>query len=486
MYYRKNWLLFFVLMALIFLAAGRTALDTDLWWHLRAGEETLARGIPLMVDRFSFTAAGTPWINHSWLAQIILFGVYKAGGFFGLGGFVALVSTLCIAMMYFQMEGLPTFRSFLAILGLVTASVVMSPRPQIFSLLLVAVTQYLLYQHKWKKIDRLWWLPVVFVLWSNLHGGYLLGVALIGIAFSGEVINRWINPADAMSWAQIRKLGLVGITCTAAVVVNPNGFKMWLIPFQTVEIKALQNLIEEWASPNFHELIQQSFLWLLFGILIVFAMSRKRVDAVDLLAVFVLGYMGFLARRNIAPFAIVATPIISRYAWALIETNIEKLGFLKEREGIYYKPWQKVLNLILVGILAAAGIGKVYLVNHPVFIYQTLEQTSPIGALAWIKANHPAGNMLNEYNWGGFISWKQSEYPIFIDGRTDLYGDKIINEWLTLVTGGKGYEKLLADYKIGFTILSPGQPIISRLMEKNWKTAYRDDLSIILTRPDLP
>lgn len=486
MYYKKDWLLFFVLMTLIFLAAGRTALDTDLWWHLRAGEETLARGFPLMVDRFSFTAQGTPWINHSWLAQVILFGVFKGLGFFGLGGVVALISTLCIAVMYFQMSGSAIFRAFIAILGTVTASVVMSPRPQIFSLLLVAVTQFILYQYKWKKVNHLGWLPVVFVLWSNLHGGYPLGLVLIGITFAGEIINRWLNPAGAMGWGEIRKLGWIGLICAAAVVVNPNGFNMWLIPFQTVEIKALQNLIEEWASPNFHELIQQSFLWLLFGLLVVFALNRKRVDAVDLLSVIVLGYMGFLARRNIAPFAIIATPILSRYAWALLEEKGENLGFLKEREGVYYQPWQKAVNLLLVAILAAAGIGKVYLVNHPVFIRQTLEQSMPVGAVEWVKNNRTAGNLLNEYNWGGFISWNLREHPIFIDGRTDLYGDKIISEWLTLVTAGNGYEKLLADYQIGFTILSPGQPIVNRLLERGWKAEYRDDISIVLIRPNLP
>ena len=493
MFYKRDWLIFFVITSLIFLAAARTALDTDLWWHLRAGEETITQGFPLLEDHFSFTRMGTAWTNHSWLSQVIYYLIFRMTGFVGVGILSALAATISMALLYFQMSGKPIVRAFLLVLGTLVAAVVWSPRPQVFSLVLFAVTGLILYVYKWRKRNFLGWLPIVFILWSNLHGGYPLGLILIGVTIAGEMVNRWIHPnlTKEMTWKEIGLIALIGIISGLVVIINPNGFKMWTIPFQTIDVKALQQLIQEWASPDFHELFQQPFLWLLFATIAAIAFSGHRADAVDVLLVIVFGYMGLTSRRNFGPFALVATPVLSRYLWLAwkglktYENTVSDWGS-DPTPGRFIPRWQKVINLVLVGVLFFTALIKVYLVNHPEFITQTIQATLPAGAVEWVKENKPEGNMLNEYNWGGYLSWELRDHLIFIDGRTDLYGDCGINEWIQLVGAGEFWNEILDGYKIGFILVDPHRPIVNVLLRNGWAQTYGDAISIVLVRSSVP
>ena len=161
-------LVFVLVLVLVFLMAARMPLDTDLWWHLRAGETTLQTGHPMLTDTLSFTRAGSPWINHSWLSEVGMALLFRVGGYLALSAMVALVAAASMAVLYRQMSGPALLRAFVIILATLVAAVVWSPRPQIFSLLLLAVCGLILDDYRRKGINRLWLLPPLFVLWSNL------------------------------------------------------------------------------------------------------------------------------------------------------------------------------------------------------------------------------------------------------------------------------------------------------------------------------
>src|SRR5512139_2288703 len=184
------WLVPVVLFSLVFSMAARTPLESDLWWHLRAGQETWENARPLLVDSFSFTRAGTGWINHSWLSQVGLYLLFAKAGYLGLSAAVALLATLSMALVYVQMDASPLLRAFVIILASAVAAPVWSTRPQLVSLVLFALLAYLLYLYKWKQVDHLWLIIPIFILWSNLHGGYVLGLLLIASLIAGEVLNH--------------------------------------------------------------------------------------------------------------------------------------------------------------------------------------------------------------------------------------------------------------------------------------------------------
>ncbi len=199
-----------LLSVMIFLLAARMPLDTDLWWHLAAGQQTWQSGSPMIRDVFSFTRYGSLWINHSWLSQVILYGLYRWGGWLALGGWVALLATISMGFVYAQMRGPAIFRAFVIILATTVAAVVWSPRPQLVSLVLFSLLGWILYRFKFQKKDQLWLLPVIFLFWSNLHGGWALGFMLIGLLLVGETINHGLGnqSPEVLAWRAIGRLAV--------------------------------------------------------------------------------------------------------------------------------------------------------------------------------------------------------------------------------------------------------------------------------------
>ncbi len=478
---------------LIFSMAARTPLDTDMWWHLRAGEEILRTGRLLDVDIFSFTRAGAPWTNPYWLAQVGMALSYRWLGFLGLGLGVALFATLSMFLVYRQCEGPVFLKSAALLLGSVVASVVWSPRPQLLSLVWLALVGYLLYLYKWRGQDRLWALPLIFILWANTHGGYPLGLILIGSMLAGEVLNHGlgIQSGPVLGWRQILRLGIWAIACGLAVLVNPNGLEMWRLPFLTVNMSVLQQFIPEWASPDFHQIIEQSVLWLLLAVFAAAGLSGRRMDGSDLVTTLIFALMVFLARRNFGPFALVAVPVLTRYASAALQAWQEKAPWLARlsRTGRSKSPdtprlaaFKKTINLALVALLALVGIGKLYVVTQPSFVGSHLRSGYPAQAVAWLITHRSGGKLFNEYNWGGYLQWALPGFPTFVDGRTDLFGDAVVGEWITVIQAKENWKEILSRYAVDLVMVQPDRPLLQPLQQAGWKLLYQDAQVVIYGR----
>ena len=111
-----------------------------------------------------------------------------------------------------------------------------------------------------------------------------------------------------------------------------------------------------------------------------------------------------------------------------------------------------------------------------------IEKEYPLKAIRSIQLTHPKVNMFNSYNWGGYLIWSLPEYPVFIDGRADLFGESLINEWWDVVNGTDKAMAILDKYHINFIILEPDWPIINILKNNQWNITYHDNISIVLTR----
>jgi hypothetical protein len=411
---------------------------------------------------------------------------------------VAVLAVLSAAFVYFQMEGPDLLKGFVIILSSLVTALVWSPRPEMVSLVLMALVGYLLYLFKWKKRNYLWLMPLIFILWANLHGGYALGLILIGMMIAGEVFNHLLGYDDheTLNWKDLGWLALWSGLSVLALLINPNGINIWLAPFQTVGVNALQRYVQEWASPDFHDIAQQPFLWLLFLMTASIGLSGRRLDATDLLTVICFGYLAFVARRNFGPFAIAAAPVISRHLgtalsgwWARI--NVPGSVASKIKSGIenrnnasdrHLLRWQKVINLGLVAFLALIAYSKLYVANLPAFSDPVMEASYPVQAVNWIEAHHPQGNMLSEYNWGGYLAWFAQDYPVFVDGRTDLFGDEIINQWIQVVQANKGWQSVLDKWNVKLILIQPDRPVVGLLGQNGWKQLYKDNQSTLFGR----
>lgn len=483
-------LVLIVTLLLVLLMALRSPIDSDLWWHLRAGEQTLMDGQPLLHDMFSFTRVNAVWHNHSWLGQVLLALVYRVGGFYGLSWLVALLAVGSLMLIYLQMRAAPLVRAFSTALAAVVSAPVWVARPQIFSLFLFSITWVVIHQFTRLGKNRLWLLLPLFVLWSNLHAGYTLGLLLLGITLLGEATNHLLpTETPPLAWRRFVSLMIWGALAFLVTILNPNGIQTWLVPFQTIGVGVLQEFIAEWASPNFHDIAQQPFLWLFFAVLGAMALSRTRATAADVAVVLFFGAMGLIARRNFGPFALVAAPLLSQYLSPLLADLYRRLPQswqnLKSDDGTNaqnLKRWKRWINLGIVGFIWLAVLFKGYFAAHPVTIDRQIARQYPQRAVAYLRNTRPPGNLLNEYNWGGFLIWALPEYPVFVDGRTDLYGDELLGEWMQIVQADEGWEKKLDERGIRLVLLEKGRLLTRILPDYGWKLLVDEEGYVLYGR----
>lgn len=471
----------------VFAMAARVSVDSDTWWHLRAGQWIYENRAILQVDSFSYTRAGMPWLYPGWLIELMMYGLYRAGGLGALNLWTAGMVTLAFVFIWHALSGDPFLRAFAIILGATVSGVYWAARPYLVTFVLVAVFLWVLENYHWRGIDRLWWLPPLMVIWVNSHGGFVVGIILWGV-YTVDGLIRWfyarMRRFDSQKSLQHKfvRLLIVGLLVLIGVLINPAGWVMYFYAFKTVGIGALREYIQEWQSPDFHSLQVQPFIWLLLLTIGVIGASRKQIALSDYLLIAGFAYMGLMAGRNVALFALAAPIVLTRYAAPLLEELGNKFGYHGLQEN---KPAGKLqyINWVLLSLVILAVAIKVLLV-YPVRVNEeVIQRTMPVGAVEYLKETKPAGRLFNTYNWGGYLLWALPEYPVFIDGRTDLYSDEIISQWLQVMRAETGWEKVLDDYGVNL-ILIERTSLLSRIlaMHPDWNQVYEDELAVIFTR----
>lgn len=471
----------------VFVIALRPPLDVDTYWHLRSGEWEVAHRAVLRADVFSFTRAGAPWINHSWLSQIVLYGLYAALGDFGLALFTAVFGTAGMALIYRQMRADPLVRALVMVLGASAAAVFWSARPQMVSFLGCAVVLTLL-REKWRSgPDRLWLIPPLMLLWANLHGGFALAFVLLALAMAGELA-RWLiggedeaaSPRTSAGLRPLVELGVVGLASAAAVCVNPYGPRLLLLPFQTVGVGLLQAFIQEWAAPNFHDRRFWPFLALLLALIVTLGRSRRRLDWRELALLAGTGYLALTAARNVPVFVLVAAPLLAdATAELLAERGVRFQLDRRPRGALAFAHAAFLALLITVGaVYAASELG-------PEAMAEARAMTLPVEAVAALQREAPPGRLFNSYSWGGYILWTARDYPVIVDGRTDLYGDALLGPYMDVYLGHPGWADELAESQIDTVLIERGSPLAA-LVESStdWTTLYVDDVAGLYIRKE--
>ena len=459
----------FTTLALIFILFTRTPVDADLWWHLRAGQAMLEQKQILLTDVFSYTQFGAPWVNAFWISEILIASLYSIGGYFSITLFVSLTGVASFHTLARRMNGKPFVNSFVLILAALAAAPIWGPRPQIISFFIVALLDAWL-----AKKRPHWWLPILFAVWANLHGGWIWGFLLLAAHIAGNVISLYFQPeARAEIWKETRSLLFWTGLSALAIGLNPNGIAIWKLPFQQVDV-SMQ--IQEWLSPDFHRVDFHPFLWMLFLLLLLSPFAPKPTQWGQLIKILGFSYLTFVAQRNIAIAAIVAAPLLADWVNAAL-LNFQKEKRLTPRPSLP-RPLTAFLNTLLGFSLIAAALGNAFLVSQP----EKVDENYPTAAITWMKINQPQGPIFNSYNFGGYLLWALPEYPVFIDGRADLYGNKIIQEWMNITNGTPKGIELLNTYGINLILLEPHQELIYKLPPLEWKQVYGDDQIVIIQR----
>lgn len=480
-----------MVMALVavFAIAARAPLDTDTWWHLRAGQWQVDYRVLLQRDYFSHTRFNQPWINHSWLAQVVLYSVYALWGQVGLTVLTGILAVAAMALIYSLCNGDPIIRAFTVVLGAAAAAIFWSARPQMFSFLLSAVIVYLLWLYQKRGVDHLWSIPLVMALWANVHGGFAIGFILLVLATLGEAV-RWLldgvlaaSPAsdasERLSFQPVVRLATVGLVSAVAVSINPYGPSMLLYPLRTVSIGVLRDFIQEWGAPNFHQAQTWPFAWLLLGTLLVAALTSKKLDWRDAVMIGGTAYSALLAARNIATFALVATPVLACY----LNTWLGERRFRLNTARLPARGPLLALNWLLLVLALAGAAGKVVYEFEPQRLQRARQEVFPIGAAAFLEESQLPGPLFNSYNWGGYLIWELRDYLVYVDGRTDLFDDDFLRGYLRAYYAQPGWDKVLDDAGINTVLVESSSPLAQVLrLTKGWSMVYSDDQASLFLR----
>ncbi|GFE58402.1 hypothetical protein [Geobacter sp. AOG1] len=459
--------------------------DGDTGYHIRAGEYIIKTFSIPKLDMFSFHTPPLHWTAHEWLSEVIMAYIHRA---FGLTGVVVFFSFLLSLAHYLLFRILRSYTSnilwaILVIILVIGSSLIhWLARPHIFSLLLMIIWYYLLESWHYGRRDRLYLLPLIMLLWVNLHGGFLGGFMLLGAYLAGNIFNMLTaTPSERGHYQQkCRQLGLTIGVCLFACLVNPLGYHILLFPFKLVSDKYIMDHVSEFLSPNFHE--RMPFKYLLFLLITLFAITKKRLDAVELVLVLLFTNMALYSARYIPLFALIVAPIITRhanYALDFPDNNVTRF-FRKRAENIskidasvqgYLWP---IMTVLIVAIAVISGK-----------IQHTFDdKIKAVAAVEFLEKERISGNMFNNDEIGDYIIYRTYPlYKVFIDGRLDMYGTGIMKEYSKVTKFEHNWEDTFKKYNIKWVIFDTDS-VFSRFLlhNNNWTLIYSDKVASIFVK----
>lgn len=473
-------LFLFLLFFGIFLFALQPITDPDFWWHLKTGQLILTTSQIPHFDQYSFPAYGKPWIAHEWLSESIIWLLYRLGGYPLSICTFALLITAAFYFTYLRCPdgSRPYIAGFAILLGALMTISTWGVRPQVFSFFLASLFLFLL--DRYMKSGRLRYLvplPLLVLLWVNLHGSYILGLGFIAIYLTADLIDAATAALKEKKRLSIPKRSLYLLAAfflsTLAALVNPNGISILLYPFQTINDTSISGFILEWASPNFHASGALPLLAMILLLLGLALKSVKRISTVNLLLCLVFSFAVLHAVKQVTYFALVTVPMLAELVSSLIPARSQPVP-----TGKLFR-W--VTMVVLIGCVFAAWQGISQLNDKQ---QQAEELYFPKDAVDWVAENKPEGNVFNAYPYGGYMIWRlYPEYKVYIDGRCDMYGSDFLAKYVKIRQIDEGWQQALDDRDIGWVFVERASYLANALrLAPGWQLAYEDEKSAIFLR----
>ncbi len=464
--------------ALVYLSFGFTEMmGSDLWWHLAAGREMWEQGTVRLLDSWSYKEAGTPWRNHEWLADLVFHGWVQIFGVEALVYWKWLLLILTYGLLQrvlLRICSCPGAALLAAIAAVAVAAPFLDIRPQLYSLLGAAV---LLNLALWRK-PRLWELLLLFLVWVNLHGGFLFGLMALGI-----LVFPWRDWSLPAMW---RSTGLV-LACAAVALLNPDGINAYAYPLEyALNADSPYRSLGEWRPPFESGGIRSPLylgalivgglcaaLWLLPVVRRVVLLIPEALALGALTAA-----MSLTSRRFVILYALALGLLLAPFLAALFRLRLQR------------KLQWTVLGLALV--FGVYRLSPFSLKPAVAFHYLTAEYAFPHAVTEFVALNELRGPTFAYYNWGGFLHWKgNGSLQVFIDGRANtIYDDETYNTYVSILGRKPGWQERM-EATGAKLFLWPrgrgGQRLLEQLLEsRRWILLYQDNRGVLLAHTSYP
>ncbi len=461
--------------------------DPDFWWHLRSGQLILQNGGLLHTDPFTYTVSSHVWTMHEWLTEVLFAELYRWGG---LGAIVAVVSVvswlgvLCIfARARLDRPG-PFVLGGGMVLAVIAGYPIWGPRAQMLTFAFACLTLLLAEHH----LRRGGWVGLLllpmFLLWGNLHSGFLIGLGFLTVIVFAEAVAHLLHLEGRAPADRVRRLALLLVGSLVVCAINLNGPSIILYPFGTLGSAAQQSLILEWHSPDFHDWSVRVFGIMLLS-LVALIVANRSIRLRDAALVLVTVVLSLQSVRHIALFVAAATPVWINQADMLVA---RKRSRPRRRQNLPPVGMRVASWLALCGVVLGVYIGSRLLPSM-----QTREdslfyaQDFPVCAARWLAADPLPLHIFNQYGEGGYLAYRLSAHGdrVYIFGDAALMGDGLLYSYSDVESVTPQWDTILRNAGTDVVLFDTNAPLSNVMLHaSDWVQVYRDPHNIAFAPRD--
>jgi hypothetical protein len=430
----------------------------DTWWHLRAGYEMLQTKSVLLTDIFSHSVFGTYWPNNGWLGQVVFASIHAIGGLPLLTALCAASVTAGLWLTYLCIPGDAIRRLMLLAAVMTGVPLTWAVRPQVFSLLLLGATVFLVRTRRWLL------LPPLFLAWSNLHSAVGLGLAVLAGSVVGHLMTSRRVPA---------RLAAAVALSGAATLCTPQGLDYWPGIAESMT-RSRANQIVEWLPPDMPP--AHLVFWAGAVALPLLTLVKRRTPlatdgwSVILGALFLLP-LAVRSLRNVSPFLMVAAPAIG----FLLDGSPPQKSSTRVPTNGSRRKWPRLL------VAGACLVAATFVVRTWLRPPERMDW-APMSADASAAIDGCRGPLYNTYFDGGAIIYFAPHQPVLLDSRQDPFPIELVQAQHEAEMSGD-YHGLFDRYGIACAALTPQSPLRPRLERDGWIRRFEDRQWVVLERP---
>lgn len=455
--------------------------DGDTGWHIRTGEWILDHAAVPKVDLFSFSRAGEAWFAWEWLSDVLFAALFRGGGLRAVVVLAALCIVALAGLLLKQMlwRGVnPLAALAFTLIAVTSSSIHFLARPHLFTLALLAGAMWMIERDRRRAWRGIWILPAMTAIWTNVHGGVFLLILLLALLVAGTGAEWW---AGRRPGRIVGRQAVLLVGCAAATLVNPYGWNLHRHVLTYLNSDWIRSAVQEFQAPTFRGENQLHFEALLIVGLMAAGWKLRRGEFVEALWLLAAAYLALGSARHIPIYAIVAAPL------AAVEVDRAWRAW-KRRRGA--SNVVSILRQLGEDLRAAFGRWSVWL---PIGLAAALfalqgrlpdrfpSDLFPSAMIGRHGALLKESRVLSSDQWGDYLIFRF--YPqgkVFVDGRSDFYGEAVGGDYLRMRNGDFRWRRLLRSYEIQAVLIPVSWPLAELLKgDRNWRLV-EDDGSTLL------
>lgn len=485
----RSWAGWTLVLGLIYLTFSLKPIwHTDIWGHVSYGKlvwETcsLPETEPLLP-----LARGMPFVDTAWLSQLISYGVLRTWGLAGLQGLTGIAAVLACSLLISQCQA----KTRSAVFTLAALSLflwfewyqLMVLRPQLFGLACFVALLGRLTGRPWSGD---WFaVPALFLIWTNLHGSFPIGIALMLAFAAGRAVDLLRRTRSLSAWrhdAQLRRLILLTELAIAATLINPYG--PWLYR-EVLSFGSNANLqsLTEWQPLDVRRWLGGSLLALLGALAVLYRLTPRRVQAWEPLVLIGLAVSAFWSARMLAWLAPVAAYLAALHAHAAWR------AWRKETFTPVESPRAGVWTVVVIGLawicFGYSPLGLKVIHGQDPKLSRAVSDYTPVGAVEYLKDHPPVGQVFNIYEWGDYLQWSGPPgLRIFVNSHAHEVPAEVWQHYLQVIHMSSGWQETLDRYGVNTVIVDRAirDNLIKALKDDDrWRVGYEDRTATVFVR----